>query len=317
MDRLRKTIIIGLLALFMAPDPLGAQKPPLAEITPDAQQLLKQIANRYKQLAAYGDEGRLIFTATLNDKSETKEAKTPLQFIRPNILMVNYGRLALRSDGEMFRMVGYGQKQIYERPLAREPGFKVDPQELTKSEQESNQKAKTFSGKALGTMPSEPEQLLQAMAGSIIVPVLTFLMEDEPETTLRRGPKAILTDVEKKFLRIQYADATEYHLIPDPETGLVRQIKMIIPEGQRAKLAPPGKTLTKLEITWESGKIARDRAQVQAQMNERRNSEPLPTGFETIRDNVCLAGDHSLVPKPPNSPPTLFELIRRLFGLSR
>ena len=79
------------------PNPAADGRPPADEA---AHKLFDQVADAYKALTSYSDQGEFVVAMTLGGKAHRQVRPLRLTFVRPNKLDLDAGAVRLTSDGK-------------------------------------------------------------------------------------------------------------------------------------------------------------------------------------------------------------------------
>jgi hypothetical protein len=304
--------VYSLVSLVLVPAPLMGDEPELATLTPEAGESLVKIADAYKKLECYGDQGQIRIALKVGEREVKRERRTPLQFCRPNKFAVDYGALAMFSDGKTLLVYDFVHRNFYRQALARQ--LTVDAAALKGDDRKGNSQLLSYRGETY-TEANNADQLLGALAGGTGGLVLTFLLEKDPIQSLRRGAKTTDVDPSGKFLRIAYTDGVELHLTPG-EGGLLRRVSLVLNAETLAKAVPATASVKELALAWESGAISTAKATVQPQMEEqvRRLKNRAEEGnLKLFKEMDTTTADKTLAPVPPAEPESWVELIRKFW----
>jgi hypothetical protein len=299
------------MLLALMPAPLAAAEPSLARVSPEAERFLARIAEAYKGVEAYSDEGQIRIVFKVGDREVKRERRTPLQFLRPNKFAVDYGALAMYSDGETLRVFDFVDRNTYRRRLTRQ--LTVDPAALKEDDQKGNGRLVSYREKTY-VASTDTDQLLGAFAGQTGGVVLTFLLEKDPIESLRREASSIDADRSAEgSLRIAYADGTELHLQPN-ERGLLRRVSLVPSSETLAKAVDtPAKSLS---VVWASGTISTAADIVSRRIEEqaaRLDAQAKKENLEPAKETDAASANQTLLPTPPRRKASYVELIRKLW----
>ncbi len=93
------------MLLASALPPARGQGTPASRPDDDARARFKQVADAYKALAAYSDEGQFVVALTIGGKPRREARPLRLAFARPNKLDLDAGSVRLISDGKTLATV--------------------------------------------------------------------------------------------------------------------------------------------------------------------------------------------------------------------
>jgi hypothetical protein len=164
---------IGLATLIVSAC-LSSTGPALAR-EDRARQLLGVVADRYKRMDAYADRGELFVKIRADGKVVERSRAVPLEFLRPNRLVMDAGVVALIGDDQALRIINFARRRAFTQPPTRE--FTVDPARLDEEQREQN--GILLGARRLYEGASDPDLALGVVGGQAVNLLLTLLLEDD------------------------------------------------------------------------------------------------------------------------------------------
>lgn len=237
----------------------GAQESK-SEIEPEARRLLDEVAQVYRGLPAYVDEGSFTFMLKINDKPQEQTTDLRIAFERPN-------KLAMESDG--VRLASDGTTLLTTQSAVKKYIKQEAPEKISL--------ATLLTGPLGAMLVGSPVQMPALI-------LLGMLVDDRPVDRLVEGARSVVLEDDRKLdgqtlksVMIEQEQGPGLRLLIDPETRLLRRIELIVPASQLQAKAPPKTTLSDLNIAWTSGAI-----QTEAPAPETFAANP-PEGFEEVQ----------------------------------
>lgn len=256
---------LALACLLLLPAlPATAQstggKPPARDEAAHA--LFEKVADTYKGLTSYSDQGEFVVAMTLGGKAHRQVRPLRLTFVRPNKLDLDAGAVRLTCDGKTLTTVIEPLKKYMSSPAPESIG--VD------TFREGPTGAVLFGSATAAPTASPMYVLLNLLAGAN-----PDVLLDQMGGTLRTAT-ADAAKPDGNALVIDLQEGPDLLLRVDPATRLLSAIEMKIDPKQLAKSAPPGQALTIEQFGWTSGKVS---TQVPA---DRSFAFVAPKGFAPI-----------------------------------
>jgi thiol-disulfide isomerase/thioredoxin len=215
-----------------------------------ARALFDKVADAYKGLTSYSDEGQFVVALTLGGKAHRQVRPLKLTFVRPNKLDLDAGAVRLVSDGQTITTAIEPLKKYVTAPAPE--AINID------TFREGPTGAVLFGGPTAAPTASPMFVLLNLLTGASPVKVL-----EQMGGTLRPAPAAG-DKPNGEALVIDLQEGPDLLLRVDPATRLLSSIELKIDPAQLAKSAPPGQTLSIEQFGWTSGavstKVAADRS---------------------------------------------------------
>jgi thiol-disulfide isomerase/thioredoxin len=214
----------------------------------NAHALLEQVADAYKALNCYSDQGQFVVAMTLRGKARREVRPLKLTFIRPNQLDLDAGSVRLISDGKTLSTVVVPLKKYTTVPAPEAIGIDTFREPPTG--------ALLFGGPAA----SPTFVLLNLLTGT-----KPDVMLDEMGGTLRAStagngrPDAGHPDAAGSAgttLLIDLRQGPDLLLRVDPATKLLSAIELTIDPSQLAGSEPPGQSLSIEQFGWTAGVVS-------------------------------------------------------------
>jgi thiol-disulfide isomerase/thioredoxin len=227
------TAVVGCLGGLTAN--VGAVDPEGRGQEPEARRLLDEIAQAYRALPAYVDEGTIQVSATRSKSVHAQTRKMSIALVRPNKLAVSTDDVRLVCDGDRWTTLVVPLKKYLVAPA---------PKKLTLAPIEnSSLGAVVFSGPTGPTMSVLWELLLADDAAASLA---------QAAETLRREPDRDVSGRPHHVLRLGRADEPALRLYSDAETHLLSRIEVAFDPAELAK-AGAETGLRELSVTWTAG----------------------------------------------------------------
>jgi thiol-disulfide isomerase/thioredoxin len=230
-----------------------------------AHKLFEQVADAYKALTSYSDQGEFVVAMTLGGKAHRQVRPLRLTFVRPNKLDLDAGAVRLTSDGKTLTTAIEPLKKYMKSPAPET--IDVD------TFREGPTGAVLFGGPTAAPTASPMFVLLNLLVGAN-----PDVMLDQMGGTLRGAmpAKADAAGPEGTALLIDLQEGPDLLLRVDPAKKLLTAIELKIDPAQLAKSTPPGQTLAIDRFGWTAGTIS---TQVPA---DRSFAFVAPKGFAAI-----------------------------------
>jgi thiol-disulfide isomerase/thioredoxin len=227
--------------------PIGLGRSPRADDAA-ARALFDRVADAYKALSSYSDQGQFVVALTLGGKAHRQVRPLKLTFVRPNKLDLDAGAVRLISDGQTLTTAIEPLKKYVTAPA---PGaITID------TFREGPTGAVLFGGPTAAPTASPMFVLLNLLTGASPVMIL-----EQMGGTLRPAPAA---GNKGEAIVIDLQEGPDLLLRVDPATRLLSAIELKIDPSQLAKSAPPGQALSIDQFGWTAGtvstKVAADRS---------------------------------------------------------
>jgi thiol-disulfide isomerase/thioredoxin len=211
---------------------------------------LEQVADAYKALTSYSDQGEFVVAMTLGGKARRQVRPLKLAYVRPNKVDLDAGAVRLVSDGKTLTTAIEPLKKYMTAPAPE--AINVD------TFREGPTGAILFGSQTAAPTASPMFVLLSLLTGAN-----PDVMLDQMGGTLRTA-SAEDAKPDGTTLLIDLQEGPDLLLRVDPATKLLSAIELKIDPAQLAKSAPPGQTLSIEQFGWTSGalstKVAADRS---------------------------------------------------------
>jgi thiol-disulfide isomerase/thioredoxin len=225
------------------------------------------VADAYKALTSYSDEGHFVVATTLEGKARRETQPLRVTFIRPNKLDLDAGAVRLICDGKTLTTVVGPLNEYAMSPAPERIGIE------------------TFRDGPAGAL------LFGGPTGWPLFVLLNLLLGTSPDVlleqmggTLRAAP-ADLAGADGTGLLIDLREGPDLLLRVDPATKLLTTIEMKFDPGGPAKGAPAGRFPVIERLGWTAGAIS---TRVAA---DRSFAFIAPKEFRPTKDLKARAGD--------------------------
>ncbi len=220
-----------------------AQDAPTSGPDADARALFKQVAEAYKALSSYSDQGQFVVAMTLAGKAHREAQPLRLAFVRPNKIDLDAGSVRVVSDGKTLTTVVRSLKNYTTTLAPATIGMDTF--------REGPTGALLFGGPTAAPIfvllnlltGTSPDVLVEEMGGRIrgAAPSGTQAGAGKPESF------AIVIDI---------PSGPDLVLRVDPVTKLLAAIDLKIESAQPGKNQPPGQRSSIEQFGWTAGNIA-------------------------------------------------------------
>ncbi len=240
-------VAIGLGGMAMA-QPSGGR--PARNDDAAARVLFDKVADAYKGLTSYSDEGQFVVALTLGGKAHRQVRPLKLTFVRPNKLDLDAGAVRLISDGKTITTAIEPLKKYVTAPAPE--AINID------TFREGPTGAVLFGGPTAAPTASPMFVLLNLLTGASPVKILEQMggtLRPAPSAGDKPGAEALVIDLQ---------EGPDLLLRVAPASRLLSSIELKIDSAQLARSAPPGQTLSIEQFGWTAGavstKVAADRS---------------------------------------------------------
>lgn len=262
-------VVLGSLASLGPGDAVSARGQEAGTSGPDgARALFGQVADAYKALSSYSDQGQFVVAMTRGGKARREAQPLRLAFVRPNKIDLDAGSLRLISDGKTLMTVVTPLKKYTTAPAPATIGmgtFREGPTGALLFGGPTGAPTFVLLNLLSGT---SPDALVDVMGGTIRAATVGNLRSDAAILIdLRNGPDLVL--------RV------------DPATKLLSAIELKIDPAQLAKGPAPSIE----QFGWTAGAIT---TRVAA---DRSFAFVAPEGFSPTADLKARLGDAATRPK--------------------
>ena len=250
-------ILLGTLVTLMwvGSDTARGQDASTSHADHEARALFRRVADAYKALDSYSDEGRFVVAMTIGDRPRREARPLRLTFSRPNQIDLDAGSVRLISDGKTLTTLVRPLKKYTTAPAPATIG--ID----------------TFREGPTGPL------LFGGPTGAPTFILLNLLMGTDPDTLL--DAMGGTPRVEADAIRIDHRDGPDLLLRVDPATRLLSAIDLNIAPSRPAD----GPTPSIERFGWTAGAIA---TRLPA---DRSFAFVAPEGFTATTDLKARAGE--------------------------
>ncbi len=231
-------LVLGSLAMLGPGDAASARCQQAGTSGPHgARALLEQVADAYKALTSYSDEGQFVVAMTVGGKSHREAQPLRLTFRRPNQIDLDAGSVRLISDGKTLTTVLRPLKKYTTVPAPATIGmgtFREGPAGALLFGGPTGAPTFVLLNLLLGT---SPDVLLDDLGGTI-----------RSETARGKPPEStILLDLR---------NGPDLLLRVDPSTKLLSAIELKIDPAQLANSPPPSRPPAIEHFGWTAGAVS-------------------------------------------------------------
>jgi thiol-disulfide isomerase/thioredoxin len=243
-DRMIWRAALGVLAFGLGGTALaqsGGGRAPRADDAA-AGAMFDRVAQAYKALTSYSDQGQFVVAMTLGGKPHRQVRPLKLTLVRPNKLDLDAGAVRLTCDGKTITTAIEPLKKYVTAPAPETIGIDTF--------REGPTGAVLFGGPTAAPTASPMFVLLHLLSGTSPVMIL-----EQMGGTLRLAPAAgDRRDGEALIIDLQ--EGPDLLLRVDPATHLLSAIELKLDPSQLAKSAPPGRTLAIDQFGWTAGAVS-------------------------------------------------------------
>jgi thiol-disulfide isomerase/thioredoxin len=213
---------------------------------PKARALFEEVANAYKALRSYSDQGEFILAFKVGGKIQKQVLPMKMTFTRPNKLDFDAGQVRITSDGTTMTTAVLPLKRYTTAPAPKELGIETF--------REGPIGAMIFGGPA-GAPMFVLLNLLTATDPAAGVAQLGGTMQPAPAPAA--NPKAAGAKIESSTFMIEFDKGqTGFLLTVDPATKLISSIEMKVDPAQFSRGLPNGQEIAIEQFGWKAGAIA-------------------------------------------------------------
>jgi thiol-disulfide isomerase/thioredoxin len=220
--------------------PTGKPRAAAKPADPRAKALLDEVAQAYRSLTSYTDQGEFVVAMTVSGKPQKQTMPLRLTFVRPNKMDLDAGPVRMVSDGKNLTTAVVPLKRYSTAPSPAEVDFN--------SFRQGPLGAVLFGGPTgapmfvllnLLTAPDAPKALGQLGGSLQIAPADPKAKEDSPASLL-----------------IDQEDGPDIRMDVDPATKLLSRIELQIDPKVLARSAAGGQPVTVERFGWTSGAVS-------------------------------------------------------------
>jgi thiol-disulfide isomerase/thioredoxin len=221
-------------------------EPGVKKDNPRARALFEEVANAYKALNCYSDNGEFLIAFKVGGIVQKQVLPMKMTFARPNKLDFDGGQVRITSDGLTLTTAVLPLKRYTVTPAPKTLGIEA------------------FREGPIGAM------IFGGPAGPPMFVLLNFLTGMDPAVgvaqiggTLQLPPAPLAdlrtadTKAKRVALMIEFADrTTQFILNVDPATKLLSSIEIMVDPEQLMRGVPKGQEIAVEQFGWKSGAIA-------------------------------------------------------------
>jgi peroxiredoxin len=208
---------------------------------PAALRVLDELVRKYRNLAAYSDQGKLYLNSEINGKKSAETTVMHVGFTRPDKLMLRCAAIRFFCDGREAISVLDSSRVYVVDPLPKDWRMRVES-------------IARYPGAAsiLGGISGLPTAMLLDLLTSdngrkvMLAETDGLRLEKDPD-----DPKAA-----RQCLFIDQHQGPDIRLFIDQKTGLMTEIQMMVDPSQLFARAPKGVVVDKVKFGWVSGPIS-------------------------------------------------------------
>ena len=242
-------VTLGSLLVLGPGDTASArgQDAPSSHADKEAHALFERVADGYKLLTSYSDEGRFVAAMTIGGKARREVRPLRMTFIRPNKLDLDASSVRLISDGKALTTVVKPLKKYLKSPAPETIGIDTFREGAT--------------GPLLfgGPAAAPTFVLLNLIAGTAPDVLLDRMGGTVRAVTASGGPgerRTLAAGSDDAALVIDLREGPDLLLRVDPATKLLLAIELKIDPAQLARGTLPGQTPSIEQFGWMAGAIS-------------------------------------------------------------
>jgi thiol-disulfide isomerase/thioredoxin len=221
-------------------------EPGVKKDNPRARALFEEVANSYKSLKSYRDQGEFILAFRVGGKVQKTVQPMKMTFARPNKLDFDAGQVRIKSDGTTLTTAVLPLKRYTATSAPKTLGIE------------------TFREGPIGAM------IFGGPAGAPMLILLSFLTAADPADGIAQfggtlqvppapaaDPKVVGAKAANSTFIIEFDKGkTGFLLTVDPATKLISSIEMKIDPEQFSRGLPNGQEIVIAQFGWTAGAIA-------------------------------------------------------------
>jgi thiol-disulfide isomerase/thioredoxin len=251
---------------------------------PKGRALFEEVANAYKTLRSYSDQGEFVLAFKVGGKLQKKVLPMKLTFARPNKLDLDAGQVRVTSDGTTMTTAVLPLKRYMAVPAPNELGIETF--------REGPIGAMVFGGPAGAPMfvllnlmtATDPAAGVAQLGGTI-----------QPAPGSARDPNTAGAKIESPTFMIEFDKGqTGFLVTVDPATKLMSSIELKVDPAQLPRRLPGGEEIAIEHFGWKAGAIATELPK------EHTFTYRVPKGFTKVQSLTEQNGPktHPLLWKP-------------------
>jgi thiol-disulfide isomerase/thioredoxin len=220
--------------------PKGKPRASAKPADPKAKALLEEVAQAYRSLNSYTDEGEFVVAMTVSGKPQKQTMPLRLTFVRPNKMDLDAGPVRMVSDGKNLTTAVAPLKRYSTAPSPPEVDFN--------SFRQGPAGAVLFGGPSGAPMFVLLNLLTAADAPKAIAQLGGSLQIAHADPKVKQGMLASLL--------IDQEDGPDIRMDIDPTTKLLSRIELQIDPKVLARSAEGGQAVTVERFGWTSGAVS-------------------------------------------------------------
>ena len=215
-----------------------------ADLDPEALKRLDQVADAYKALNHYSDQGSFTRVVRFGEKERSEKTPVAIAFERPNLLLLDAGEVTVFADGKTLTTVLHPTKRYFSGP---------SPAALSVSPIADGPAGALLLGGAAGPPSQIMLKLLLGAGGSPALP--------DRSSGLKADKPRLWEDVTYDCLLVEQADEPPLRLFIDPKTNLIRRMEYVFDNAALSSRVPSNQKLSEMSLAWTSGAISTQAAE--------------------------------------------------------
>ncbi len=254
---------------------------------PKARAMFDEVANAYKALRSYSDQGEFVLAFKVDGKVRKKVLPMKMTIARPNKLDFDAGEVRIMSDGTTMSTAVLPLKRYTTVPAPQKLGIDAF--------REGPIGAMIFGSPAGAPMFVLLTLLTAADPAAGVAQIGGILQPAPPGDAKAADLKAGGARIESSAFMIEFDKGqTACLLTVDPATKLISSIEMKVDPAQLARGLPKGQEFTIEQFGWKAGAIATELSKDRTFVYE------APKGFAKVDSLVPQEGPkgHALLGKP-------------------
>jgi thiol-disulfide isomerase/thioredoxin len=234
-----RSFVVGTLAVLAISAASRAAHAGTPNFTPEAKKLFDDVAQAYKGLSSYADEGQFKASVKVDGKPQNEMLPVKVAYAKPNKIMIDAGEVRLVGDGKSLTSIAVAAKKYFDIPA---------PAVLT------------------------PEVVGEGPIGSILFGgpmgqpafvLLGLLLGDQPTKAIPPRASGVRLEADRSWngrsyrsLLVDQGDDPGLRMYVDPASKLIHRIELVIDPKVLAARSPDNVKLSDMSLEWLSGSIA-------------------------------------------------------------
>jgi peroxiredoxin len=234
--------ILAVAVAVIGRSPVSEAHPELgSSYEPEALKLLDEVVQRYRDLPAYVDHGKLFLACEINGKKSSESTSMPFAFARPNRMMIRCASLRFFNDGrEITSVLDSSRTYMVDAPPR---DGRMIPESIVR-----------YPGGAT---------ILGGVSGLPAYVVLNLLTSSDARKAILEETDGLRLETvasesarSRQSLFIDQHQGPDIRLFVDRKTKLVTEILVLLDPSQLFERPPTGVVVSNLSFGWVSGAIS-------------------------------------------------------------